>query len=213
MPIVAKHVIDARRAAAALREAKDTRPPSTTSTSSVPVRQADPSDPVTPLKSAAPKQRRGHATKDVNGKSQPTGDYSVGWCRPPEQTQFRKGCKPGPGRPKGSLSHDTLLKRQLDQKQLVRINGREKNLSLRELIVTRAVMAAVEGKDRDARKYVLAESARLYATLDNTADVGADGRDLNASDALTMQEFMDDLREQVRAELLLERSTKTTNEL
>jgi hypothetical protein len=108
------------------------------------------------------------------GKRQATGDYPIGYCRPPERTQFKKGGKPGPGRPKGSLSHDTILKRQLEQKQRVRINGRERNLSFRELILTKAVMAAVDGKDRDARKYVLAESARLYAAANDAAAASAD---------------------------------------
>ena len=51
--------------------------------------------------------------------------YEVGFARPPRQTQFRKGTSGNPkGRPRGSKSLSTLLTETLDEKVVVRENGR-----------------------------------------------------------------------------------------
>jgi len=63
---------------------------------------------------APPKQKRGHARKDARGKWQPTGDYDVGFGKPPKAHRF-DGTKPGPGRPKESRSQDSYLREELEQ--------------------------------------------------------------------------------------------------
>ena len=218
MPIVAKTVIEARRAAARARaEAIEAaappaaEPPVGRPRLRIRKRELVPSPPAVAEPSSpplppppSPSPQRGHATRDESGKWQATGDYDVGYCRPPEATRFKKGGKPGPGRPKGSVSHDTMVRRALDAKQTIRIDGKEKKLSRRELVVTRSILDAVAGKDRDARNYVLKESARLYGAPIDAPDTGGTEAALNASDALSLEEFIADLRENLRAEVRAE---------
>ncbi len=187
MPIVAKSVILARKAAAAdrLRDLQAATAGARTEVGE-PVRR--PSSP-----------RRGTAVKNEKGKWQPTGNYETGFCRPPENTRFKRGGAPGPGRPKGSKSHDTLLKEQLGQKRRVRIGGRERDVAVRELVIMATVKDAAEGKDRHARKYVLDQMARIYPPTDSEAPSSA--IDLTESDALSLAEFEADLRSRIRDEM------------
>lgn len=144
--------------------------------------------------------RRGKARKDENGKWQPTGDYEVGFGRPPVATRFAG--KPGPGRPKGSVSYDTLMAKHLGQRSKVRINGHQKVVSHAELIVMSTVKDAIEGKRRDARKQVLTEMARLMTPT--LRDAGISPKDLNDADRLTLEEFHRDVRAQILAEIGLD---------
>lgn len=197
MPFVATSVLEARRAAAARRATVDTSP--SPSANLAPREQFLPAAASTEAKS----RRRGHAVKDANGKWLPTGD-GVGWCNPPEATRFEKGGKGGPGRPKGSVSHDTMLKKHLSQKRSVRVDGKEKKIAIRELVLMTTVKAAAEGKDRDARKYILQELARIYAAgHESGASAPAE---LTAADVLSLAEYEADLRRQGREELMRELS-------
>ena len=190
MPIISKREADARRAAKAERDrlAQRARTPGT---------EEPPRNEV----GERPKRRRGHAKKGADGKWQPTAGYPNGFARTSEENRFKPGCKPGPGRPKGSLSHDTMMKQALEKKRPIRIDGKERNVSTRELIILTTVKDAVEGKDRNARKHALAEMQRLYPA-DNTPHSTA--AELNASDALSLAEFEAELRRQVREEILRE---------
>lgn len=195
MPIVATSVLEARRAAAAAREAEMAAaasppppPPSVVAATSTGETGSKP-------------KRRGHAVKDENGKWLPTSD-APGWCNPPVKNQFQKDGPGGPGRPKGSVSQDTLWKRALDQKRPVRIDGKKRKLNARELVVLSTVKDAVEGKCREARKRVLSESARIYGE-DKSGSADAPG-ELNASDALSLAELEAELRREIREELLRE---------
>lgn len=92
-------------------------------------------------------------------KHKPTGDYTVGYARPPVEHQF-KG-KAGPGRPRGSFSQDTILRRNLAQSRKVKIDGKVRTMPMREYLVMTQIKLAAEGK-LAALKGLLAESARLY---------------------------------------------------
>ena len=141
---------------------------------------------------------RGHAQKDDSGKWQPTGEYEVGFGRPPADHRFKKGGAGGPGRPKGSRSHDSILREALSEKRPVRIDGQERNLPLRKLVVLKTVKDAAEGTDRHARKYVLDESARLFPEAEIAR--ATKPSDLNDSDALSLAEFEAEIRHRIRQE-------------
>lgn len=190
MPIRAISEIRAREAAAAERKQAAAQVPLAPKP---PSKSSDAGLPEPP--------RRGHAVKDERGKWLPTGNYDSGWCQPPQATRFKKGCKPGPGRPRGTVSHDTLLKKHLGQKRRIRVDGRERDVATREIVLMTTVKAAAEGKDREARKYVLQEMARIY---------GGEGRDnsgvpveLSASDALSLAEFEAEIRRQILEDIAL----------
>ncbi len=205
MAIIAKSVLDARRAAAA-KDQQQRDPETSTMPAAVAMPAPSPSlplaeapDPTTPDRSP-PQQRRGHATKDDAGKWQPTSDYLSGFAKPPVEHQFKPGGKAGPGRPKGSVSHDALMQKHLKQKREVSVGGRRQKLSTRELLVMSTVKAALEGKDKHARTYALASSERLYPSRE-VSDNAAATPAISASDALSLAEFEEEIREQIRSEL------------
>ena len=145
-----------------------------------------------------PKRKRGHAIKDEQGKFLPTGE-GPGFANPPKEHQFRKGGSGGPGRPRGSVSFDTLIRKHLTKKRRVRVDGKDRVVTTGELIVMATMKDAAEGKSRDARKYVLGEMARTLPTQVDSQTVGA--RELNASDALSLAEYEAELRRQLLAEI------------
>lgn len=197
MPFITTREANRRRAAAAAAAAKvdqhtATPPPISSSPEDGEASRSSELPPDRPAK------RRGHAVKDENGKWLPTGS-GPGWCNPPVGSQFKKGGKGGPGRPKGSISHDRLMRKHLAQKRTVRVDGKETKIAAHELVVMTTVKAAAEGKDRDARKFVLAESARLFGEDKNAFDLPVS--ELNASDALSLAELRREIREDVLREL------------
>ena len=207
MPIVATHVLEARRASAAAPAPAARRRPSV----QPPAPEQDQRSqeqvlPAAPLVNPRTR-RRGHAVRDASGKWQPTGE-GVGWCNPPVATRFQKGNLGGPGRPKGSVSHDTLLKKHLGQKFSVRIGGTEQKLATNELVIMTTVKAAAEGKDREARKYVLLESARIFPPEPGGPSTAAEPND---ADKLSLAEFEAELRHEIRENLIREMSARPSD--
>lgn len=206
MAIVAKSIMDARRAAAAAAAAADnTRSKrANAKPASDDISVADGGERVATQHSPSRLRKRGHAVKSENGKYEPTADYEVGFARPPEHSRFKRGGKPGPGRPKGSTTHDAMLKKQLSQKREVSIGGRRQSIAASELVLISTMKAALEGKDKQARAYILAQSERLYPSSDasesRTTPVA-----LSESDELTIEEFKAELRQQLLEELRAER--------
>jgi hypothetical protein len=197
MPIVAKRIIEARAAAAAAAAAQVDQQNATP-----PPNAANLEDGKTSQSSALPPngraKRRGHAVKDENGNWLPTGP-GPGWCNPPVHSQYKKGGKGGPGRPKGSVNHDRVMRKHLAQRRNVRVGGKEMKIPAHELIVMAMVKAAAEGKDRDARKYALSEALRLSVDDRNAAAQSAS--ELNASDTLSLAELRREIRDDVLREL------------
>lgn len=146
------------------------------------------------------KKRRGHATKDENGKYLPTADYPEGFARPPEHSRFKPGGKPGPGRPKGSVSQEKILAKHLNQKREVTLDGKRQKLPTREILLMATVKAALEGKDKRARDYILAQGERLFAEKDNAVSA-LTAPALSASDQLSLAEFEAEMRAQILEEL------------
>jgi hypothetical protein len=141
------------------------------------------------------KRKRGHAEKSENGKWLPTG--STGFAAPPVEHRFQKGNKGGGRKRKVSPSADDILRKHLDQKRKVRIDGRERMIETRELLVISTIKAALAG-DRAASKYMLGEFSRLAPPPAPTDTVHSQG-DLNASDALSLSEYREELLAELRA--------------
>lgn len=71
-------------------------------------------------------------------------DYEVGYAKPPKATQFKPGQSGNPrGRPRGSKNWRTLVREALDDRASVRIGGRERRLSHRELGVRKLVQKMI----------------------------------------------------------------------
>lgn len=124
--------------------------------------------------SSAPRERipaKSKAAKIKAGKKQPTGDYAVGYCKPPLATRF-DGSRPGPGRPPGALSQDTLLKKHLTQVRPVAIEGKQTKMQNRELVLMMRMKEALSG-NRHAADYVLTQAARLFSERADAEGKGA----------------------------------------
>jgi hypothetical protein len=78
-------------------------------------------------------------------KHEPTGDYGVGYCRPPEATKFKKGEKP-PGRRREEDDGEVDIAELLDGPISVTVGGRRRNMPRYELSLTALVKEGLRGK-------------------------------------------------------------------
>ena len=73
-------------------------------------------------------------------------EYEVGFGKPPEQSQFRKGLSGNPrGRPKGALNKKTILSRALREKVVITENGKRKRVTKHEALYKQLVNKSVSG--------------------------------------------------------------------
>lgn len=125
--------------------------------------------------------------KGMRGKRQPTGDYTVGYARPPVHSQFAPGNRAG-GRKKGSKSQASIMRKELDAKQHVRIDGRSMKLSQRELAMKMFTKKAFERSDPKLLKQMLDYAEKLFP---DKKDGGTVANPL--SDARLDQQILGDL--------------------
>lgn len=71
-----------------------------------------------------------------------------GYCNPPVKGQFEKGCKPGPGRPKGSSTMDGALKKVFRGKVPYLENGKRKEGPATIALAKRALQHGLSGSAR-----------------------------------------------------------------
>ena len=95
-------------------------------------------------------------------KRQPTGNYPVGFAKAPEHSRFQPNNPGGPGRPKGSRSQNSILRKELEAKRVVRIDGRGVKLSNRELATKMFLTKAFEKSDPKQLMQVIQFSQHLF---------------------------------------------------
>lgn len=70
----------------------------------------------------------------------------VGYGKPPKKSQFKKGESGNPkGRPKGSLSFKTLMKKQLERTYEITDEGRRVRVTGAELLARQTFKKALDG--------------------------------------------------------------------
>lgn len=82
-------------------------------------------------------------------KRQPTGNYEVGFCRPPLHTRYAKGHSGNTrGRPKGTRNLKTDLMAELAESITVREGDRRFKLSKQRVVVKALLAKAMKGDAR-----------------------------------------------------------------
>ena len=106
----------------------------------------------------------------MTNQKKPSGDYTVGYCKPPKSGQIKKGERRNPkGRPKGSKNLKTDLLEELGEMLRVHEGGREHRISKQRALIKTQVARALNGNDRAAAKIL-----DLYLKVVGLEDAAAD---------------------------------------
>src|SRR5690242_11932021 len=88
-----------------------------------------------------------------------SGDYLVGYRKPPRQTRFTKGRSGNPaGRPKGTPNFTTALERALSEQVVVTEGGQRHTISKLEAAVKQLVNKAAQGDARAIQQLLSVKS-------------------------------------------------------
>lgn len=102
---------------------------------------------------------------DKHDGEEKSGDYEVGYCKPPKHSQFQEGNTLGGGRRKGSKNLRTIINEALQAKVSVTVGGKTKKLTKLELMVQQLVNKASQGDMKAAEKMIQLEER--YGTFHN----------------------------------------------
>jgi hypothetical protein len=102
------------------------------------------------------------AKSNTAADTQYDGTYSVGYGKPPRNTQFQPGQSGNPrGRPRGSKNLATLIEQELSATVAVNEGGRRRTLSKRAVIAKRLVNKAAEGDFRTVQTLFKVQESAL----------------------------------------------------
>lgn len=134
--------------------------------------------------------------KDSKPRRQPTGDYGVGYCRPPESTRFKKGQSGNSaGRPKGAKNIAAYLGEILRQRISVREGGNMRRMSKAEAMLHSVVLKAMKGDPKALSSIItLARLSGQFEVEDNKGFAG--GVIVIKDFGLTQEELEAKLRKQ-----------------
>lgn len=114
----------------------------------------------------------------MSKSSRPSGNYEVGYGRPPQAARFKPGQSGNPkGRPKGAKNLLTLFREELERSVPVTQNGRTQMMSKARVAVIQQVDKAAKG---DAKAFA---ALMKYAQ----ADAAAVAREQAAAPASELQ--------------------------
>ena len=99
-------------------------------------------------------------------------DYEVGYGKPPEATQFRKGRSGNPkGRPKEAKGFNASLKREMESLITVREGDRQIRISKAEAMAKRLAASALKG-DPKILMALLKLDAEIFGGIGSDAETG-----------------------------------------
>lgn len=122
------------------------------------------------------------------GKNHPTGDYEVGYCRPPVSGRIKPGEVRNPRGRAGAPALGTMVLRAMRETLLVRTANGERKVSRVEAIVMKSVEKALKGDNR-AIEQALARYEIALADLASKVRA-AEPENLTASDRATIEAFL-----------------------
>ena len=109
--------------------------------------------------------KRKRSRQAPNGKRSATGDYAVGYCRPPKASQWKPGQSAYPaGRPKGSKNEDTIVREVMNRKVALSLGGNVRKVSLLEAVWTKIADDALKGNAK--AQALITNRARSLETTD-----------------------------------------------
>jgi hypothetical protein len=104
-------------------------------------------------------------------RAERSGDYEVGYGKPPVSTRFKPGQSGNPkGRPRGSKGFNALMRRALSETILVREDGQLRQMSRREVIIKSWIARALKG-DARAIERLLPFMQQLYPDIANQMEI------------------------------------------
>lgn len=113
-----------------------------------------------------------------------TSDYDIGFGKPPKKSQFKKGSSGNPkGRPKGSKSLKTVIRKELAGKVKLLQNGKPKRVTKMEALVMRLVKDALEGKPKAQTEILKLAQAYLPDETQATSQQPVSAEDQSLVDA------------------------------
>ena len=119
-----------------------------------------------------------------------SGDYGVGYGRPPQTTQFKSGKSGNPkGRPKGSRTVGVMLQEILERRVSVNENGKTRRLPTLEVMLRRLANDAMRS-DQRATKLLLSLIDRYAGSSENTIKL----TDILAEDEEILALYLRDLK-------------------
>lgn len=76
--------------------------------------------------------------------------YKVGYGKPPKSGQFKKGQSGNPkGRRKGTKNTGAMVKKIMDQKVAITVNGRDRQVSVKEAALQKLAVTTLKGTARE----------------------------------------------------------------
>ncbi|MEQ1803729.1 MAG: DUF5681 domain-containing protein [Gammaproteobacteria bacterium] len=126
------------------------------------------------------------------GKRRDPETYEVGFCKPPQETQFKKGQSGNPrGRAKGSKSLFTVFEKMLQQRVTVRRDSKVVRLSQLEVMMATLLREAMQGNLRAAELVIkLATALEARAKISTDAEQAPRHGVLVVPAELTVAEWM-----------------------
>jgi hypothetical protein len=87
--------------------------------------------------------------KEQAGATVNSRGYDIGYGKPPNATRFQKGQSGNPdGRRRGSKNLSTILEEELEQRVVIRENGKQKTITKRRASMKQLVNKAASGEHR-----------------------------------------------------------------
>jgi hypothetical protein len=122
-------------------------------------------------------------------KSKASGDYEVGWGKPPRHSRFKKGQSGSPnGRPPKARNLKTDLVAELGARIRVREGDREVSISKQEAFIKTLVARALKGDARASSLLVNLMAMLLDVEVD-LAERGVDASEKAIIDAYVARRF------------------------
>lgn len=123
------------------------------------------------------------------GKKKATGDYEVGYCRPPVSGQIKPGEVRNPRGRGGAPNFNTIVLKAMHDKLTVRTADGEKKVKRVEAIVMKNVEKALKGDNHAIRHVIALYTEALTSVATSIRDHAAD--ELTPSDRATLDAYIE----------------------